>query len=630
MPSKKRKTGTGASARGDALSVSASTPRANTEERSGENTLKLIARLEHEFTTSRTNANNLLELLSIAKSESNPEVVHAVLQSLQRIFVALLKDGELDKPSKKSVGNSEELGMAGKPKAQKRNRDGEEADALDNSPEVAIRSWLRRTYSEYQEVLLVSLRSDEAAVQLLALRLFLALVKLSTIRLSHRSRSYSFDAALMYRAVEALVLVMEPTQTDTKKVEDRNDEPVGDTYTIKMKKREAKRRARFEAHLGPAIVEAATKWDDVRLFLWRGVTKACDNWTTESNAQKASTIPPTAPSTLFYILSSLPPPSSTPPASFLAGDPSSFHKSTSKSEPPQVLDPDIYKRAFSDAWLALLRVPLDDATLEEALVVVHRRIVPHMTGPARLMDFLTAAYDSGGVLSILALNGVFALVQHHNLDYPNFYPKLYRLLDEDLMRVKYLSRFLRLLDLFLSSSHLPAYLVAAFAKRLSRLLLHAPPAACIAVLPLIHNLLKRHPACLVLIHRSDAQIADWRTQLVAKGGTGTGYPDPYDHTEQDPAKCNALMSSLWEVKTMRNHYLPAVKGLARAFEDRMGREEFTLEEFLDEDYVTLLEAELSRKMKVDAPPIGAKVDLSWIEKDKQFASIIKEWKSAKK
>lgn len=55
---------------------------------------------------------------------------------------------------------------------------------------------------------------------------------------------------------------------------------------------------------------------------------------------------------------------------------------------------------------------------------------------------------------------------------------------------------------FLSlSSHLPVYLVAAFAKRLSRLALTAPPAVLLMVLPFICNLIRRHPACRVLIHR---------------------------------------------------------------------------------------------------------------------------------
>lgn len=54
---------------------------------------------------------------------------------------------------------------------------------------------------------------------------------------------------------------------------------------------------------------------------------------------------------------------------------------------------------------------------------------------------------------------------------------------------------------FLPHSHLPAYLVAAFIKRLSRLALTAPPEALLMVIPFICNLFRRHPACKVLMHR---------------------------------------------------------------------------------------------------------------------------------
>jgi U3 small nucleolar RNA-associated protein 19 len=52
--------------------------------------------------------------------------------------------------------------------------------------------------------------------------------------------------------------------------------------------------------------------------------------------------------------------------------------------------------------------------------------------------------------------------------------------------------------------HLPGYLVAAFAKRLSRLCLSAPPAALTVVIPFIFNLIRRHANLSVLIHHADA------------------------------------------------------------------------------------------------------------------------------
>ena len=63
----------------------------------------------------------------------------------------------------------------------------------------------------------------------------------------------------------------------------------------------------------------------------------------------------------------------------------------------------------------------------------------------------------------------------------------------------------------------------------------------------IHNLLRRHPACLVLLDSPD--------QPVEAGSLGehTGQ-DPFLENEEDPAKTNALDSSLWELKSLSNHY----------------------------------------------------------------------------
>lgn len=64
-------------------------------------------------------------------------------------------------------------------------------------------------------------------------------------------------------------------------------------------------------------------------------------------------------------------------------------------------------------------------------------------------------------------------------------------------------------------SHLPAYLVAAFAKRLARLALTAPPTALLILLPFIYNLIRRHPSCRVLLHKPSADDGECRSQAAA-------------------------------------------------------------------------------------------------------------------
>lgn len=160
-----------------------------------------------------------------------------------------------------------------------------------------------------------------------------------------------------------------------------------------------------------------------------------------------------------------------------------------------------YKKVFTNAWMAFLGLPLDKVLYRQVLIMLEDKVIPHLVDPKILMDFLVDSYDIGGVTSILALNSLFVLIHKYNLDYPDFYKKLYSLFDAEVFHLKYRARFFYLADLFLMSTHLPAYLVAAFIKRLSRLGLSAPPHGVALIITFVGNLICRHPICQVLIHR---------------------------------------------------------------------------------------------------------------------------------
>ncbi|KAJ3123520.1 hypothetical protein HK098_001867, partial [Nowakowskiella sp. JEL0407] len=238
--------------------------------------------------------------------------------------------------------------------------------------------------------------------------------------------------------------------------------------------------------------------------------------------------------------------------------------------------PNEHKRIFSICWLAFLKIPIkSDALYKTILENMHVKIIPHLSQPTKLIDFLTDSYNAGGVISILALNSLFTLINEHNLDYPEFYNRLYSLLDMNVTHSKYRARFFKMVNLFLTSTYLPVYLVAAFAKRLSRLCLSAPPAAIINIIPLVFNLLLRHPQCLVLIHRMDTSVEG----------------DAFDFNEINPEKCGALQSSLWEIQGLTNHYLPRVSKLALAFSESLAVAPYKLDEYLDHSYATLFNDE---------------------------------------
>lgn len=241
-----------------------------------------------------------------------------------------------------------------------------------------------------------------------------------------------------------------------------------------------------------------------------------------------------------------------------------------------------HRKAFSDAWVALLRFSLTEDQYKHVLAIMHKRIIPHMPKPQLLMDFFTDSYDAGGSTSLLALNGLFYLMQNHGLDYPKFFEKLYALFDENTMHVRHRSRFFRLADLFLNSTHVSASLLASFLKRMSRLSLTAPPAAIVIIIPLTYNLMKKHPSLMPLIHRV--------------GGEDT-IGDPFDAAEVDPAKTGALESSLWEMSSLVDHFHPNVATLARILGEQFTKPSYNLEDFLDHSYTTMTDAELRKKLK---------------------------------
>ncbi|XP_060105182.1 nucleolar complex protein 4 homolog [Heteronotia binoei] len=240
-----------------------------------------------------------------------------------------------------------------------------------------------------------------------------------------------------------------------------------------------------------------------------------------------------------------------------------------------------HKRAFERMWLGFLKHKLPSSLYKKVLVILHDSILPHMNEPSLMIDFLTVAYDIGGAISLLALNGLFVLILHHNLEYPDFYKKLYSLLDPSIFYVKYRARFFRLLDLFLSSSHLPSYLVAAFAKRLARLSLAAPPDALLMVIPFICNLLRRHPSCKALVHKP--------------GGPEELSADPYVMEEEDPSESRALESSLWEIQTLQKHYHPEVAKAAASINMALSETEDDLMELMELTSYEIFDRDLKKK-----------------------------------
>ena len=321
------------------------------------------------------------------------------------------------------------------------------------------------------------------------------------------------------------------------------------------------------------------------------------------------------------------------------------------------------RRAHASAWLALLGCSLPPDLLRKALVRAQQRVLPTLPDPGRLADFYTAALDQGGLDGMVALNGLFVLVTRHGLEYPRFYPRLYALLlggdgpsgeGEEAgaggaaggaaqggsgslfaLPPTQRARFLRLADTFLASPAVPAYSAAAFAKRFARVSLRsADPGLALVSLAFVHNLVRRHPSCAVLLHRPVAAAG-------AGGGGGGGAEPPvllgqeelapaskkmrkeqhqqqrqrwdvYDEAASDPADSRAVDSSLWEVAALRRHHCPHVAALAhklaaKDLSDRKGTAEMDVVALLEASAGTLAQEDFGRRLKA-APATAARSD----------------------
>ncbi|KAF2674778.1 CBF-domain-containing protein [Microthyrium microscopicum] len=269
----------------------------------------------------------------------------------------------------------------------------------------------------------------------------------------------------------------------------------------------------------------------------------------------------------------------------------SFLSASSKAAKSTLQSVKKQKKMVEQTWLSILGLPLNKKQRKDILRVFVHQIIPWFNRLERLMDFLTDCYDQGGETTLLALAGLFHLMQEKNLDYPSFFEKLYSLLDDGLLHSKHRSRFFRLLDTFMTSTHLPSNLVASFIKRLSRLALYAPPSGVVVVIPWIYNMFKRHPATTFMIHRVSRcaeETEEWETY---------GAEDPFSMDEQDPMETKAMESSLWELETLQSHYHPNVATLAKIISEQFTKESYNLEDFLDHSYNSLLDVELEKDLK---------------------------------
>ncbi|CAK7222760.1 Maturation and nuclear export of 40S ribosomal subunits interacting protein [Sporothrix eucalyptigena] len=508
-----------------------------------------ILLLEGQILESKKHYNNIVELLEMAKPKgsddkndeeeeddnddddnNNESPALAAAVALCRVFMRLLAAGSLN--LNRSMSDKE----------------------------VTVVRWLKDRLAEYEAVLLAIVggqSGDDAAATALTLAMRLLQAEGQAQRkkaASSDDATYSFPQPLLTSIVKSLLLA-------SIKLDSEAAEGLADEFVEKY------------------VVEHT----DVQFYTFKAVHTVLGSISVDSAESSI------AANGAFYLLSLLDdvPATSDEFETFFVNPPPAKRSHALYSVAK-------HRKQAQDAWLAVLQRAVslgeDKSLRKRALSIASTVIAPWFAQPELMLDFLTDCYDAGGATSLLALSGLYYLIQERNVDYPAFYRKLYSLLDAELMHSKHRSRFFRLLDTFLASTHLPVQMVASFIKRLARLCLHAPPSAVVSVVPWIYNMLKTHPQCTFMIHRIP------RTEE-EKAALADGLADPFDAFEDDPMETGAVDSCLWEVVQLQSHYHPNVATIAKILSEQFTKQSYNVEDFFDHSYQSMLEAEFGKDVR---------------------------------
>ncbi|CEM34771.1 unnamed protein product [Vitrella brassicaformis CCMP3155] len=268
--------------------------------------------------------------------------------------------------------------------------------------------------------------------------------------------------------------------------------------------------------------------------------------------------------------------------------------------------PHSYRLAYQSAWLAYLSLPLVPSTAQSLLSHLSVGVMPYISNPLTLADFLLKAFDKGSYeTSITALSGLFYLLTKYKLGDPEvvaksvsrFYHRLYDLIRPAIFAVPNRKTFLQLVNLSLRSTMVPSAMLAAFCKRLMRVACLSPPHGAVWCVAMTYALIMRNKAvCMPLIH---VDRPEWTDPTVPEMEPIEG-GDPFFRVKGDlDALCEIVKQhegaegegedgegegeggkqqqavnrfkgfSLWEIKLLRKHWHPAVADLAQLFEADM-------------------------------------------------------------
>eukprot|EP01132_Coremiostelium_polycephalum_P009275 gene9275-11367_t len=595
-----------------------------------------IKHIESLVLSSTENSNKILEIITICKNNLNElEIIFQGIKSLERIFLHLLD------PSNeilcKEFTNLKKSSTTGNPKKQK------QQETKTEEPFIIFTRWIYKIYVTYLELLISFIRHEDPSIQIPSLKSTISILVRESILTSNVPSSasttekesfYNISRSLWKDILSAILTSPNFNQMLLEHLRDEYLNVYQDLFyfslaAIKDLASNNLDKVAFELK-HPKITHSKfveNVFDFICLFQ---LFDEIPVWNFLVGKPATNLVKESSPS--LQLLKKKMRVNSN-------GDSASSTETTELKRPKSYSEKEFtdlthywnvltkcgsYKNIFGKAWVEFLTLPLPPSIYKHVLMGLPEQVFPHLSDPRVLMDFFSKSYDLGGVTSILALNGLFILINKYNLEYPEFYKKLYSLFQPGVIYAKYRARFFKLAEVFLSSKFLPNYIVAAFIKRCANLCLVSPPFGSLILIPLIYNLLQRHPNCHCLINNTEylSEITKKKHELQKKKQQqlqqqqgvlliskkqddielneedlilGLYGNDEFLVNEEDPAKCNALKSSLWEIQILRDHYSPDVSKMAKIFDSHNIKNTINPEDFLQHSYQNMYDSSYKKK-----------------------------------
>ncbi|KAI9253653.1 hypothetical protein EDC94DRAFT_636517 [Helicostylum pulchrum] len=349
----------------------------------------------------KSNLNNIVDLFRYAKSD-NAQIAHTAIHALNRVFTNFLMKGDLKKL--KNVDSS--------------------------SAQAKVQMWLHTQYVDYLTYVRSLLASEEPGLQLPALNILMANIKSESENLMNNSGAYHFANDIYGLIVKAIIFNANFNEHLRKEVVEKYLNVYDDLRHYFMKDAAALMEQAYEKNeelkknkknkdtadledLGSVAKNVFSILESIRTFPTEA-SEIDEFWTV--NPRKYETKPQKSKTDDLLgdegLLSD----------SDIEEEDTTQNNNTGKQQQKKykkrkhpLLQLGIHQRGFSDCWVTMLKLPLTEEMYKKILLILHKRILPHMYEPKLLMDFLTESYNIGGAVSLLALNGLFTLITEHNL-----------------------------------------------------------------------------------------------------------------------------------------------------------------------------------------------------------------------